>query len=204
MGKGDKKAHNRKAGKRTPSGRLSRAKDQVAQRQQDAERQAFEEGPQQTVLKARRRHRQKFREPANPDAWREEQRKPVSKPQAKKQRLDARGSVLGRMWADGQITDQQRAAGDNYCARYLRYAALNGMPRVTPKVGSYGEVTGGSRAERLDAAMAAKAEHDRDQAILRHCTAGVRWAMKRACVTDEAAPAHLVKEGLQALVDEDR
>lgn len=202
MGKGDRKAHNRKSGKRTASGRLSRAKDEVARRRAEDRREAFEQDARQTVYKARDRHRREFRQPA-PDAaekWREKVTAPVQKPTVKKHRLDKRGSVLGRWLADGKLTEEQVAAGEDYCQRYVEYAALNGLPRVTPTGASYGAVRGGSRPERLEAARRAKAAHAADQAKLRHCRAGVRWAIKRACVLDERAPLSMVREGLQALL----
>lgn len=230
MGKGDKSHKRKKAGAREPNGRPSRRKEDVAQRRQDVERAAFEEGPMQTVLKARRRHSRPFVEPAKrssaelhiavdeatgrvhaPDfdepaakAYRDRDARPVTKAEMEMRKLQHRGSVLGNLWADGKITDAQRAAGMDYCQRYITYAALNGLPRATPQGPSYGAPRGGTRPERLRAAAAAKAEHMRDQHILRRCTSGVLWAIKRACVTDEAAPLHLILEGLQALVDEGR
>ncbi|MGI3168409.1 hypothetical protein ACRARG_04605 [Pseudooceanicola sp. C21-150M6] len=201
MGKGDRRGgHNRKQGKRTSSGQLSRSATALAENQDREQRTQFEEGPTQTVLKARRMHRTPFKEPKRPEKWREKHDKPVSKQEVREKRLDAVGSVLGRLWADKHITDQQLAAGQDYCERYLRYSSLNGLPRVTPKIANYGEVTGGSRPDRIKAAIAAKAAHDADQRILRKCSAGTLWAMKRACVADEAAPIHLIREGLQALV----
>ncbi|WP_422073914.1 hypothetical protein [Tranquillimonas rosea] len=204
MGKGDKNHRNRKAGPREPSGKLSRKPDHVEQRRSEAAAKAFEESEMQTALMARRRHRREFREPVDPKSWREKDAKPVSKQQMKNQQLDKRGSVLGSMWADGDITEEQHAAGLDYCERYISYSALNGLPRPTAQAASYGAVRGGSRPDRLKAAMAAKADHAEDQRILRQCSAGVTWAIKRACVTDEQAPVKQVREGLQALVNAGR
>ncbi|MEP2955541.1 MAG: hypothetical protein ABJN39_09390 [Sulfitobacter sp.] len=185
MGKGDAKAkkvgRKRKQGvARTENGRISRAKAVP-----------FEESPQQVVLQARRRA---LRGPMPIDMA----MRPVGKDEAV--RLGKRGSVLGCMADDRHITAEMQAAGDDYCQRYMTYAALNGMPRPTPQGPAYGEVRGGSRPERLRAAQAAKDEHFADQRVLTHCSAGVRWAIKRACVLDEAAPPHLVREGLMALM----
>lgn len=179
--KAKKAGRKRKQGvTRTENGRISRAKPQP-----------FEEGPQQVVLQARRR------------ALRgvmpiDRATRPVGKDEAV--RLGKRGSVLGCMADDKHITAEMQAAGDDYCQRYMTYAGLNGMPRPTPQGPAYGEVRGGSRPERIRAAIAAKAEHFADQRVLTHCSAGVRWAVKRACVLDEAAPPHLVREGLMALM----
>lgn len=187
MGRGDTKAKKRPGRKqktgvaRTATGRISRAKQE-----------AFEDSPQQTVLQARRRA-QKGMMPIDKAT------RPVGKDEAT--RLSKRGSVLQRMADDGSITPEMMAAGDDYCERYIAYASLNGMPRPTPQGPAYGAVRGGTRPERIKAAIAAKAEHMADQRVLTtHCAAGVRWAIKRACVMDEAAPVHLVREGLIALV----
>lgn len=200
MGKGSKKAHNRKTGARTPTGRLSEAKAAIDARAENERREAFEDGPMQTVLRARRRQRREFRQPDDLKKWWDQESRSVTKEQVKNQALDKRGSVLGRLLADGHMTEQQVAAGEDYCERYTRYAALNGLPRPTPQGPAYGAVRGGSRPERPDAAMKAKAAHMADQRILSKCSAGVSWAIKRACVTDEAAPLHLIREGLDALV----
>ena len=199
MGKGDKK---RKPGKRTPSGRLSRSKAAVAERREEDKRAAFEAGPMQTVLQARNRKRAAFKQPSAKHArkWRDKATRPVSKAEVKERRLMQRGSVLGRMLADGAISEQMAAAGDDYCQRYISYAATNGLPRPTPQAMAYGEVRGGSRAENLRIAAISKAEHFQDQRILRQCSAGVLWAIKRACVLDEPAPVRLVVEGLKALL----
>lgn len=180
MGKSKRGRKPKQNVERTASGRISRAKPV-----------AFEDGPQQVVLQARRR------------ALRgvmpiDKATRPVGKDEAV--RLGKRGSVLGCMADDKHITAEMQAAGDDYCQRYMAYAALNGMPRPTPQGPAYGEVRGGSRPDRIKAAMAAKAEHFADQRVLTHCSAGVRWAIKRACVLDEAAPPHLVREGLIALM----
>ena len=203
MGKGDKRAHNRKSGKRTASGRLSRSTAAVSERQEEERKQEFSQDARQTVYQARYRHRLKFRQPEEQkaaDTWRKKVTSPVEKQQVKQHKLDRRGSVLGKWLADGKLTEEQVSAGEDYCQRYVRYAALNGLPRATPAGASYGDVRGGSRALRIEAAQKAKAAHAVDQAKLRHCRAGVRWAIKRACVLDEAAPLSMVKEGLDALL----
>jgi hypothetical protein len=199
-----KRAHNRKSGPREPNGRPSRRKGDTARRHEEAERLAFEDGPMQTVLRARRRHKAAFREPTDPDKYQRRDARPVSKQEMREQKLDARGSYLGTLWADGKITDQELAAGQDYCHRYREYAALNGLPAPTPKVGSYGEIRGGSRPDRIARARAARAQHETDQAILRSCAAGTRWAMRRACILDEPAPLRLVKTGLAELVKHGR
>lgn len=200
---------------RTPSGQISRAKVEP-----------FEEGPQQTVLRARNRMRKPFVEPHCPDDWekpvyeiseigsvskgslrktekravkaRADMLKPVTK--ADGERLKRRGSVLGCMVDDKIITAEMQTAGDDYCQRYITYASLNGLPRPTPQGPAYGAVRGGARPERIAAAVAAKSDHMADQKALTQCSSGVRWAIKRACVMDEAAPPHLVREGLIALM----
>ena len=203
MGRGDRK---RKPGKRTASGRLSRSKTAIAERKASDQKAAFEAGPMQTVLQARNRQLGKFSQP-NPNSaakWRAKATRPVSKEEVKERRLMQRGSVLGRMLADGLISEQMAAAGDDYCQRYISYAAMNGLPRPTPQAMAYGEVRGGSRAENLRLAAISKAEHLQDQRILRQCRAGVMWAMKRSCVLDEPAPVQLVIEGLRALLANSR
>lgn len=182
MSKAKKKpGRKRKTGvARTPSGQISRAAPA-----------RFEDAPQQTVLQARRR------------ALRgvmpiDKATSPVGKDEAV--RLSKLGSVLSRMVDAGTITAEMQAAGDDYCQRYITYASLNGMPRPTPQGPAYGAVRGSTRPDRINAAIAAKADHAVDQKALTQCTSGVLWAIKRVCVMDEAAPPHLVREGLVALM----
>jgi hypothetical protein len=194
----------RKAGaKRQPNGRINH------------KHQAFEEGPQQVVLRARRRARKPVpvlecagRQPTvqeitdhkqKTEAYRQADQKPVTKDQAKSQKLSERGSVLGNWLADGLLTREQVQIGEDYCARFMAYTSLNGLPRATAGISGYGDIRGGTQPDRIKAAVAAKAAHMADQARLRHCTAGVRAAMRRACVTDDPAPLHLVREGIDAL-----
>ena len=104
----------RKKVKRTASGQPSRS----AEARADATRVAFEEGPMQVALRARRRHAVKFKEPANDEGaskWRTRDARPVSKDEMVAAKLQHRGSVIGRLWADGRITDQQLSAGSDYC-----------------------------------------------------------------------------------------
>lgn len=199
MGRGSKKSSQRKEGRRTPSGRLSRSKSAKRASRDRAERQAFEDGPQQTVLQARRRQLRGVK-------CMEADRAPVSKDQAHKLRLRDRGSVLGIWMADGKLTRDQVRAGEDYCQRYGRYAQLCGLPKPTAKISSYSDARGGgSRPDRIEAARRAKAEHDHDRNILRHCSPhNVLWAMKRACVLDEVAPLDLVRAGLDALLAHNR
>ena len=160
----------------------------------------FEEGPTQTVLQSRRRHRRVFKQPKD-DKWAEKDRSPVTKDQVKAMKLNERGSILGVMFAQGYITAQERTAGEDYCDRYGTYAQLSGLPKPTAKGASWGGAGGRSnRQENISATIAAKAAHMADQRVLTQCSAGVTWAMKRACVRDEPATPHLVKEGLAALV----
>lgn len=197
---------------REPSGRLSRKKEDVATR-------AFEEGPQQTVLQARRRTNEPFSQPVDTwslderevlksdeacKKWRERMTAPVSKGEASRKGLLERGTVLWSLCADGEITREQAAAGDNFAARYVRYASLNGLPKITPSGSSYGDVRGGSRPERLEAARLAKADHMIDRRIIMSCSAGAWWAMVRTCVENEPAPIYLLKLALSALVENER
>ena len=196
LGKGDRKWKPSKAGKRTPSGQLSRAKDAVEDRRNESARVSFEEGPTQTVLRARRRQRNGVKTIAK-------DKTPVTKAQAQDMRLFERGSILGNWLADGKLTREQVQAGEDYCARYITFASLNGLPRPTAKIANYSDSQGGqpTRPERLQAAIAAKSAHMEDQRLLRHCSPhNVAWAIRRACVTDEAAPLDLVKVGLAALM----
>lgn len=153
----------------------------------------------QTVLRARRRHKRKIN-----DDYIEDDKKPVTKQQMKNMKLLDRGSFLGRLHAEGEITDRELSAGQDYCQRYITYASLNGLPRPTAKGSNIGVSGGGSRPDRLEAAIRSKAAHMDDMAILRGCSAGVIWAMKRGCITDDEAPVSLVREGLRALVDSGR
>lgn len=188
-------ARKRKRGKRTATGQLSRSKSAVTQRRQDAARERFEDGPTQVVLQARRRHKRGVRSI-------EADRKPVSKEQAKNMRLYDRGTILGNWLAEGKLTLEQVAVAGDYAARYEAYRRLNGLPSPTAKTASYSDAPRGAedKRDRVRAAMMAKAAHDADQAKLRHCTAGTRQAMRRACITEDPAPLHLVVEGINSLM----
>lgn len=204
-----KAGRKRKPGPRTKSGRLA---------------VPFEENSMQTVLQARRRHQRPPHEPTDaavsamcertglaPYAAREalsqrvlaDDKKPVTKEAAKT--LRRLGTVLHAMAERGQISEAERAAGDDYAARHGRYTSLNGLPSPHPKGASI-DATGGAstRPERLRAAAAAKADHMRDAAILRQCGAGVAWAVHRACIMDMPAPPLMVREGLAQLVAHNR
>lgn len=183
MAKSGKKKPGRKRKQdvaRTPSGRISRAKGVN-----------FEDAPQQVVWQARRRQQH------GP--------MPITKattsvgPEEAK-RLSQRGSVLARMLADGLISKDQLAAGEDYCQRYMRYAALVGLPRHTPQGSSWGEINGLSSPDRTDEAMIAKREHAVDCAALTQCSAGVSLMVQRVCVSDEDGAPNLLKEGLDALI----
>lgn len=184
----------RKPGPRTPSGQPSRSKEAIEQ----AVRIAYEDGPQQTVLQARRRHKRPFSD-TDPH-WRDKTDGPVSKEHVTAHKLDARGSILGILWADGHITAQEREAGADYAQRYITYASLHGLPRPTPQGPAYGEVRGSTRPDNILAARYAKAAHDADQAILRQHGRYVVDAMRRACIMDERAILRLLQIGLRALV----
>lgn len=180
---------------RTASGRPSRSKEAA----EYAERVAFENGPQQTVLQARRNHIGAFKEPTNAEAYRAELAATVSKEQAKAAKLHNRGTVLGNLWADGKITDQMLAAGNDYAQRYAAYASLNGLPLPNPASSSYGAVRGGERPERLRAAVAARVAHKADADALYGCGHGVRDAVHKVAVLDTRAPLRLVVKGLKRL-----
>lgn len=206
MGKAGRK---RKPGPRTKSGRLA---------------VPFEENSMQTVLQARRRHARPPQEPTDaavsamcektglaPYQAREalsakikaDDKKPVTKEAAKT--LRRLGSVLAEMAERGQITEAERAAGDDHAARFQRYASLNGIPSPNPRGASLDAIGGHStRGERIRAAAHAKDEYGRDTTILRHCGAGVAWAVHRACIMDMAAPPLMVKAGLAELVRHNR
>ena len=177
----------RKTGKRTASGQLSRSREA----RDEHKRRAFSDDVRQTVWAARLRLKRGVRSVRAGI---------VTKDQVITHQLDHRGSVLGRLWADGKITQQELRAGEEYCARYRAYASLNGLPQPVPVAPAYGAVRGGTRPERLKAAALAKAEHNTDRAILQACIAGTQWAIRRACVEDIRAPLFLVKLGLEALV----
>ena len=128
--------------------------------------------------------------------------RPVSKDEAAKRRLMDRGSVLGRLWADGVITAQELAAGNDYCDRFLAYSRLTGLPSPTISSVPLGDARGrGLAPDRPAAAERAREAHYQDQHLLRATgELGVLWSMERACIRDEEAPARLVKLGLAALV----
>ncbi len=174
-------ARPRKAGKRDKNGRLSRKVD-------DVEARTFQESPAQTVLQARLRHKTGAATVG-----------PVTKDQVKAHSLDKRGSVLGNLLADRVITASQHAAGEDFCERYTRYAALNGIPRATAQGAAYGEVRGSNGGDMTQAAIKARKLHMHDMALLACYGKHVRKAVFDACVLDEPVNNDLLRVGLKAL-----
>jgi hypothetical protein len=183
MGKANKRGRKRKQGLRTPSGQLSRSQEAREVQQ----RIAFEEGPQQTVLQARRRHMGKHK-PG-----------PVTKEEAQRLKLYDRGSPLGDWLAQGKLTRGHIEVAGDFAARCARYRKMCGLPKATAQVGAYGAVRGGSGDPDPEQATAARRAHMADQAELQRCAAGTRKAMHDACVCLEPAPLWLVKQGIEAL-----
>ena len=174
-------AKPRKAGKRDKNGRLSR-------KAEDVEARAFEESPAQTVLQARLRHKTGKATTG-----------PVSKDQVKTHGLDKRGSVLGKLAADRIITGSQQQAGEDFCDRYTRYAALNGIPRATAQGAAYGEVRGLGAGDMTQAAIKARKLHMHDVALLNCYGKHVKQAVFDACVLDQPTNNDLLRVGLKAL-----
>lgn len=189
----------RKSGPREPSGRPSRRKS-------DVERVAFERGPMQTVLQARKRHMRQFEQPEDAKRWLARNFADVQKDEAKRLRLFHRGSVLDRLWADGKITDAERAAGLDYAERYLRFAKLHGLPPATPKGAQLDGIGGRSLApESARKARIAKAQHYHDREVIMQCRPlRAAVAVHRACVLDELVDDDLLRIGLAALVQANR
>lgn len=202
MGKGSRKSPNRKTGRRTASGALSRSKAAKQERQEVEDVRSFAEAPQQVVWQARRRQQTAFQEPENSATWRSKQLAPVTKAEVQKHGLDLAGSILGRLVVQGELTKEEMAAGEDYCDRYLRYTALNGLPRPTPRMLRYSAVKGrANTADRIEAAVAVKKAHFRDRRALDQCGEAVRLAVEQASVHDQPAPIKALKIGLNALIE---
>lgn len=182
---------SRKTGKRV-NGRLSQAKDEVESRR-------FEESPMQVALQARRRQNKTFTEPDSPEDWREANARLVTKPEAKA--LQAKGGETGRMKS---LTPEEREAGERMAERRIRYMATNGIPRPTAQGAAYGAVRGGSRPENARLARICAEEAGIDETVLKRCGAGVWTMVHRACVELLPANERMVKEGLAALLKENR
>jgi hypothetical protein len=189
MGKGDKNHKRRKTRVRTPSGQPSRAKHVLEAKHADAERQRFEEGAQQVVLQARRRHLGIISDD------------PVTREEAAKLALFDRGNPLGDWLADGYLTRGHIEIAGDYAARHRRYTTLCGLPKPTPGIGAYGAVRGLSGDPDPDAAVKARRAHMEDQAALLRCSPGVRDQMHRACILMEPATLRWVREGIEALAE---
>lgn len=205
MGKGDKRKRGRprQEGPREPNGRLQRPKAKTFLKTlEKMEHVTFETGPMQTVLKRRR-----F------EANGVFSDRPVTKREAEALGLAHRGLVLENWREDyaldmrqGKPKAKRRGLSSEDFEAALAFAILRetyrraaGLPKETismPPLGHIGSTsTGGLR--RMPASL--KDEHDRAVAALINAGGRVWYAIRAACVLDQPAPIHLVREGCKVL-----
>ena len=121
------------------------------------------------------------------------------------------GYTLGRIYLDGNISEYQRVAGDEYAAEMVRYYMLTGIPFPSARAQSLGSVRGSDGDEpqsKLDAARRASNRMMELEGILLQCEEGpqVRTTVKNVCLMDLEAMRLMperqmlwLRRGLQAL-----
>lgn len=177
----------RKAGKREPNGRISRAE--------------HKEDARDVVIQARRRRLMAPMLDKGCDLrqWRIDATAPVTKQERAILRLC--GDRLFDLELKKELHPDQVAAGHDFAARYLRYAVTNGIPRRTAKISAYGAVKGMVGEFNEDAAIQAKAAHMEDCRVIKlQCYPGSLDHVFRACVEDQPASIYLLRSGLDALI----
>lgn len=177
----------RKAGKREPNGRLSRAE--------------VKEDPRDVVIQARRRRLMASRLDMGCDSekWRIDATAPVTKEERAIFRLC--GDRLFDLEMRGELHPDQVSAGHDFAARYLRYAVTNGIPRRTAKISTYGAIKGLIADADDETAERAKMAHFEDCRVIRlESYPGALDHVFRACVEDARASIYLLRSGLDALI----
>lgn len=121
------------------------------------------------------------------------------------------GYTLGRIFLDGNISEYQRIAGDEYAAEMVRYYMLTGIPFPSARAQSLVRVRGSDGDEpqsKLDAARRASNRMMELEGILLQCEEGpqVRTTVKNVCLMDLEAMRLMperqmlwLRRGLQAL-----
>lgn len=99
------------------------------------------------------------------------------------------GYVLGRIFLDGRITEEQRKAGDDFAETMGRYYRLTGVPFPSPRAQAMGGIRGsdGEVSQSLaDAARRATNMMMRLTGVLLRCKDGpqVRQTVHNVCVMD--------------------
>lgn len=179
----------RKQGKRTKSGRLSRAEGA----------QGPAEDVRDVVLQARRRRLSAALLEANVEIWRESVTAPMSR--AEKARLSLAGDRLFELEMDGELHPEQVAAGHDFAARYQRWVITQGLPRRTAKVASYGSVSGMPFDHDEEACQRARDAHMRDlEAIRAYALGGAIQHLFAAVVEDRYAAPAMLRSALDALI----
>lgn len=99
------------------------------------------------------------------------------------------GSVLGLLYLDNRITEQEMKAGDRYAEKMAKYYGLTGIPFPSPKAQemfSVGGYDGETSAERAEAARdAANVMMNMEGALLRcHDGPQVNTTVRNVCLLD--------------------
>ncbi len=112
-----------------------------------------------------------------------------------------RGYVLGRLFLSESVSEAEHDAGRKYEADYRRWVRTNGMGRINPPAGSYGQSTPGRDDVPDDEAKAAQTTYfEAAQALSRGSLIG-EWEVRWVCLEDNNPlfPAEL-RDGLKLLV----
>lgn len=177
----------RKAGKRTKSGRLSRA--------------GVTEDARDVVIQARRRRRMAISLDLGCDIqkWKDEALAPVTRAERASLALD--GDILYQMERDGMLDAEQVSAAMDFAARYLRYAIMCGIPSRSAKVASYGAIRGMPKEHDPEDAQRAKDAHMADLMVVqRDAIAGAKLHLFAAAVEGRAASAFALRSALDVLI----
>jgi hypothetical protein len=178
----------RKAGKRTKSGRLSRAG-------------AVQEDPRDIVFLARRRRLNAALLDASVeiDKWRRAMSRPLTKEE--KAFLSRAGDRLYELEMAGELHADQVGAGHDFAARYSRFAQTQGIPTRTAKVGSYGAVRGAPVEFDDEVCRRARDAHAADvDAIRAHALPGALDHLFAAVVEDRTADPAMIRSACDALI----
>ena len=115
--------------------------------------------------------------------------------------MDAReGYVLGRLWADGAVTQRQHDAGKKYAETAQAYRVAVGLPPLTAPAPLYGDVRGGGADWDVETTRAAIDAHRGAQRALR--ASGCHLMVEAVVIHDEEPLSGAsLRLGLDALAE---
>jgi len=115
--------------------------------------------------------------------------------------MDAReGYTLGRMWADGYVTQRQHDAGKRYAETAQAYRVALGLPPLTAPALLYGDVKGAGPDWDAETAQAAISAHRSAQRLLR--ASGCHLMVEAVVIHDEPPlSGACLRRGLDVLAE---